>query len=52
MPGTGMGASGSEILGAGDAARTGGCDPAREDAGTLCCEIAACVRLPRVDAPL
>ena len=36
----------------GDAACTRGCGSAGEDAGTLCCEIAACPRLARVDAPM
>ena len=41
-----------ESLGAGDVACTGECGSAWEDAGTLCCAIAACPRLPRADAPL
>ena len=46
------GATGGGIFRAGVAACTGDCGSARDDAGMLCCEIAACPRLPRVDAPL
>lgn len=45
-------ATGGGVSGAADAACTGGCGSSWEDAGMLCCEIAACPRLPRVDAPL
>ena len=51
----GAGANGTtrgESCGAGDAAVTKVCGSAREDAGILCCETAACPRLPRVDTPL
>lgn len=45
-------ATGGEVFDAGDGACTVSCGSAREDAGTLCCDTAACPRLPRVDAPL
>lgn len=46
------GTTGGEGCGAGDAAVTEICGSTREDAGILCCETAACPRLPRVDTPL
>lgn len=41
-----------ESLDAGVVACIWSCDSAREDAGTLCCEMPVCPRLPRVDTPL
>ncbi len=45
-------AAGEEICASGGAVGSDGCGSAREDADTLCCEVVACPRLPRVDAPL
>lgn len=44
-------ASEGEVFDADGGACTEGCVSAWEDAGTLCCEVAACPRLPRVDTP-